>query len=76
MGVRDIVRRLGLDGPGRRELKDVLRRLIADGELVKIHGARVGLPSRMNLVVGRLTANPARLRLRGARQAGRRPAHP
>jgi len=26
---------------------------------VKIHGARVGLPDRMNLVVGRLTANPA-----------------
>jgi ribonuclease R len=59
MGVRDIVRRLGLDGPRRRELKDVLRRLLGTGELVKIHGARVGLPSRMNLVVGRLTANPA-----------------
>src|SRR5258707_363745 len=59
MGVRDIVRRLGLDAPGRHELKEVLRRLIADGQLVKIHGARVGLPDRMNLVVGRLTANPA-----------------
>jgi ribonuclease R len=58
MGVRDIVRRLELDGSGRRELKDVLRRIIASGELVKIHGTRVGLPSRMNLVVGRLTANP------------------
>jgi ribonuclease R len=59
MGVRDIVRRLGLDASGRHELKDALRRLIADGQLVKIHGARVGLPDRMNLVVGRLTANPA-----------------
>ena len=59
MGVRDIVRRLGLDASGRHDLKDVLRRLIADGQLVKIHGARVGLPDRMNLVVGRLTANPA-----------------
>jgi ribonuclease R len=59
MGVRDIVRRLGLDAAARRELKGVLRKLIADGALVKIHGARVGLPSRMNLVVGRLTANPA-----------------
>jgi len=57
MGVRDIVRRLGLDADGRRELKGVLRRLIGDGALVKIHGARVGLPDRMNLVVGRLTAN-------------------
>jgi ribonuclease R len=59
MGVRDMIRRLGLDPDGRRELKDALRRLIAGGEVVKIHGARVGLPSRMNLVVGRLTANPA-----------------
>jgi ribonuclease R len=59
MGVRDIVRRLELDAEGRRALKDVLRGLMASGELVKIHGARVGLPSKMNLVVGRLTANPA-----------------
>jgi ribonuclease R len=55
--VRDIVRRLGLDADGRHELKDVLRRLIADGAVVKIHGTRIGLPDRMNLVVGRLTAN-------------------
>ncbi len=57
-GVRDIARRLALDAAGRRELKGVLRRLIAGGDIVKIHGARVGLPSRMNLLVGRLTANP------------------
>src|SRR5512132_418651 len=59
ISVRDIVRRLGLDAAGRQELKGVLRRLIADGEVVKIHGTRIGLPDRMNLVVGRLTANPA-----------------
>ena len=58
VGVRDIVRRLGLDAEGRRELKGVLRGMIADGEVVKVRGARVGLPSRMNLVVGRLTCNP------------------
>jgi ribonuclease R len=57
--VRDLVHRLGLDGPARRELKAVLRRLIGDGAVVKIRGARVGLPSRMNLVVGRLQCNPA-----------------
>jgi ribonuclease R len=33
--------------------------MIESGEVVKIRGARVGLPSHMNLVVGRLTANPA-----------------
>jgi ribonuclease R len=57
--VRDLVRGLSLDAPARRELKAVLRRLIADGALVDIRGARVGLPDRMNLVVGRLSCNPA-----------------
>jgi ribonuclease R len=59
VSVRDLVRRLSLDPPARRELKSVLRRLIADGAIVSIRGARVGLPDRMNLVVGRLSCNPA-----------------
>jgi ribonuclease R len=59
VSVRDLVRALSLDPPARRELKDVLRRLIADGALVKIRGARVGLPDKMNLVVGRLSCSPA-----------------
>jgi ribonuclease R len=37
----------------------VLRRLFDKGALVKIRGARVGLPDRMNLVVGRLSCSPA-----------------
>jgi ribonuclease R len=59
VSVRDLVRGLSLDPPARRELKSVLRRLIADGALVKIRGARVGLPDRMNLVVGRLSCSPS-----------------
>jgi len=59
VSVRDLVRGLSLDPAARRELKPVLRRLIADGALVKIRGARVGLPDRMNLVVGRLSCNPS-----------------
>jgi ribonuclease R len=59
VSVRDLVRALSLDAPGRRELKAVLRSLIADGALVKIRGARVGLPDKMNLVVGRLSCSPA-----------------
>ena len=58
VSVRELVRRLGLDKEARLELKPVLRRLIESGEIVKIRGARVGLPARMNLVVGRLTCNP------------------
>lgn len=57
--VRELVRRLGLETDSRRQLKSVLRELIADGEVVNIRGARIGLPSRMNLIAGRLTCNPA-----------------
>ena len=59
VSVRELVRRLDLRGEARRGLKDQLRQLIADGEVVQIRGPRIGLPSRMNLVVGRLTCNPA-----------------
>ncbi len=57
--VRELVRRLDLDKEARHELKALLRRMIGDGEIVKIRGARVGLPSRMNLVVGKLSCNPS-----------------
>jgi len=59
LSVRELARRLELAGAERRELKDVLRQLIGEGTLVKIRGARVGLPSRMNLVVGQLRCSPA-----------------
>jgi len=59
VSVPDLVRRLDLDSGERRELETALQRMIDAGEVVKIRGARVGLPSHMNLVVGRLTANPA-----------------
>jgi ribonuclease R len=57
--VREVARRLELTGAARRELKTVLRGLIEEGAVVKIRGARVGLPSRMSLVVGRLQCSPA-----------------
>jgi len=59
VSVRDLAHALSLDAPGRRDLKAVLRRLMSDGALVKIRGARVGLPDKMNLVVGRLSCSPA-----------------
>jgi ribonuclease R len=59
VSLRELIRRLDLDKESRRELKDLLGRLIEDGEVVKIRGGRVGLPSKMNLVVGRLNCNPA-----------------
>ena len=59
VSVRELARGLELDAAGRRELKSVLRRLIETGALVKIRGARVGLPDRMNLVVGKLSCSPS-----------------
>jgi len=59
VSVRDLVRGLSLETPARRELKSVLRGLFEAGALVEIRGARVGLPDRMNLVVGRLSCSPA-----------------
>lgn len=59
VSVRELLRRLGLDSEARKELKGLLRRLLEEGEVVKIRGGRIGLPSRMNLVVGRLTCNPS-----------------
>jgi ribonuclease R len=59
VSVRELVRRLGLGKDERQELKPVLRRLLEDGEAVKVRGTRLGLPARMNLVVGRLVCNPA-----------------
>ena len=59
VSVRELVRRLDLKGEPRHALKGVLRRLIGDGEVVKIRGARIGLPSRMDLVVGRLSCSAA-----------------
>lgn len=59
VSVRELAHGLGLDATARRELKAVLRRLIDAGALVKLRGARVGLPDRMNLVVGRLSCSPA-----------------
>ena len=59
VSVRELVNSLSLESLARRELKTVLRRLIEAGALVKIRGARVGLPDRMNLIVGRLSCSPA-----------------
>jgi ribonuclease R len=59
VSVREIVKRLRLEGDGRKELKSVLKKLIEDGEVVNVRGARVGLPDRMNLLVGRLSCSPS-----------------
>ncbi len=38
--------------------KGLLNELVKDGSLIKIRGGRYGIPSKMNLVAGELTAHP------------------
>jgi ribonuclease R len=59
MAVRELIRRLNLPKGVRQDLKPALRTLLSEGEILKIRGGRVGLASHMNLVVGRLSCNPA-----------------
>jgi ribonuclease R len=58
VSVKELARRLGLEKDSRGELKSMLHRLTEDGAVVALRGDRIGLPARMNLIVGRLNCNP------------------
>jgi ribonuclease R len=55
---RELMQLLHVPRDDRSAFKRLLRALAADGKLVGVHGNRFGLPDKMDLVVGRLTANP------------------
>ena len=55
---REILRRLDLRKENRPKAKELLRDLAEEGKIVRIHGNRYGLPSKMNLVVGRVKCHP------------------
>jgi ribonuclease R len=56
--LREILRRLGLGKEERREARESFRDLADAGKVVRIRGNRYGLPSKMNLVVGRVKTHP------------------
>jgi ribonuclease R len=56
--LREILHRLGLREEQRREARELLRDLSDEGKVVRIRGNRYGLPSKMNLIVGRVKAHP------------------
>jgi ribonuclease R len=56
---RELVTVLKIPREERSALKRLLRSLVADGEIVEVSGNRYGLADRMDLVVGRLEANPS-----------------
>jgi len=56
--LREILRRLGLQKEQRQSAKEYLRDLAEEGKVVRIRGNRYGLPSKMNLIVGKVKAHP------------------
>src|SRR5512136_2471222 len=56
--LREILRHLGLGKEQRREAREHLRDLADAGKVIRIRGNRYGLPSKMNLVVGRVKTHP------------------
>ena len=56
---RELLRVLKIPRDERTSFKRNLRSLVSDGSLVQIKGNRVGLPDRMDLVVGKLDGHPS-----------------
>jgi len=56
--LREILRHLGLEKEQRQKAKALLRDLTDEGKVVRIRGNRYGLPSKMNLIVGKVKCHP------------------
>ncbi len=56
---RELAQTLRISREERATFKRLLKSLVAAGDLLQIRGNRFGLPEKMDLVVGRLSTNPA-----------------
>jgi len=56
--LREVLRRFRVQKEERRRVKEIFRDLIDEGKIVRIRGNRYGLPSKMNLVVGKVKCHP------------------
>jgi ribonuclease R len=56
---RDLAHTLRIPREERSSFKRQLKALVTDGALIQMRGNRFGLPEKMDLIVGRLTTNPA-----------------
>ena len=56
---RELIQLLRVPREERAGFKRQLKGMVASGDLLQIRGNRFGLPEKMDLVVGRLTTNPA-----------------
>jgi ribonuclease R len=55
---RELMQVLRVPREERAAFKRQLKTLVSSGDLLQIRGNRVGLPEKMDLIVGRLTTNP------------------
>src|ERR1043165_4565333 len=56
---RDLARILKVPREQRATFTRHLKALLASGDLVQVRGNRLGLPEKMDLMVGRLQVNPS-----------------
>jgi ribonuclease R len=56
--LREVLRRFRVQEEERRSVKEIFRELSDEGKIIRIRGNRYGLPSKMNLVVGKLKCHP------------------
>ncbi len=58
LSFRELVKSFNVPRSDRNRFKSTIKKMVDEGMLVKIRGARYGLPTRMNLVTGELTCHP------------------
>ena len=73
---RDLARILKVPREQRATFTRHLKALVTEGELVQVRGNRLGLPEKMDLVVGRLQVNPAGFGFVTAERKGDGDEHP
>lgn len=56
--LRELVHAFGVPRAHRDRFKRVIKNMVSEGLLIKTRGGRYGLPSKMNLVTGRLVCHP------------------
>jgi len=56
--LKELLRDVNLKKDQRGTVKEVLQALLHEGKIVRIRGNRYGLPSKMNLVIGKLKCHP------------------
>jgi ribonuclease R len=56
--LKEIIRPIGLQRKERQKAREILRDLMEGGKIVRIRGNRYGLPTKMNLVGGKVKCHP------------------